>query len=78
MIPGDVVISTCVGGTGIAFSLSGVPDAECVLYPSMRVASVHARAYAARTRVDVWAELASGLLLVGRFRPASQRAPQAI
>lgn len=78
MIPGDVVISACAGGRGIAFSVSGVPDAECVLYPTMRAASGHARAYAALTHVDVWAEQARGLLLVGRFRPASQRAPQAI
>lgn len=41
----------------------------------MRAASEHARAYAARVRVDVWAEQPSGLLLVGRFRPASERAP---
>lgn len=78
MIPGDLIISTCAGGRGIAYSVSGVPDDEYVLYSTMRAASGHARAHAALMHVDVWAEQARGLLLVGRFRPASQRAPHAI
>lgn len=73
----DVVIGTCASGKGVAFSLRGVPGSEDVLFPSMRAASEHARAHAARARVDVWAEQPSGLLLVGRYRPASQRGSQA-
>lgn len=61
---------------GIAYSLSGVPGSEHVRFTSMRAASVHARAYGARARVDVWAEQQGGLLLVARFRPASERGPQ--
>lgn len=58
----------------MAFKLSGMIGPEPALFSSMRHASGHARAYAALERVDVWAEQASGaLLLVGRFRHPSQR-----
>lgn len=76
MTPGDVLIRTLAGGKGAAYALSGLPDADEVLFPSMRAASQYARAYARPTGVDVWAEQGSGyLLLVGRFRPAGDRVP---
>lgn len=75
MTPGDVVIRTRAGGKGAAYALIGLPDADEMLFPSMRTASQYARAYARPTGVDVWAEQGSGyLLLVGRFRAAGDRA----
>jgi hypothetical protein len=75
MTAGDLLIQTIASGKGAAYALRGLPGETEVLFPSMRAASRYARTLARPTGVDVWAEQTSGyLLLVGRFRPAGERA----
>jgi hypothetical protein len=72
---GDLVVFAVSVGMRAAYSISGMPGPDPVVFASMGEASRYARDHAARTGVDVWVEQGAGhVMRVARFRCTGARA----